>query len=182
MAGWYFVRTGALGNVSRCYAPDHSYSRSARVVVRGERGLQIGQVLAPCQPSAGGPDMRILRPATVEDELLASRLERRGREAMAACRQELERRGLSACLLDAEYSLDGRQLCFYFLGDPPGDGDDLMSELAALHSAQVELAEFGKLLTEGCGPDCGSEAAAGCRSSACAACSLVGACEKKTDR
>ncbi len=182
MAGWYFVRTGALGNITRSFAPDRSYPRSARVVVRGERGLQIGQVLAPCQSPGKGTDLRIIRPATVEDELLASRLERRGREAMAACRRELERRGSSACLLDAEYSLDGRQLFFYFLGDPPGDDDDLVSELAALHSAQVELAEFGKLLTEGCGPDCGSEAAADCGSSACAACSLVGSCEKKAER
>ncbi len=178
MAGWYFVRTGVLGAVLRGYAPDSSYPLGRRVVVRDDGALRIGQVLAPCRPPAGVEEasVAIVRLATAEDELLAGRLERRQAEAVASCQAYLRERGVRACLLDAEYALDGSQLWFYFLGEAPDDNGNLLAELARRHGVAIELASFVRTLTEGCGPDCGSADAAGCRDGGCSVCSLAAAC------
>ena len=178
MAGWYFVRTGILGAVRRGYAADGSYPQGRRVVVRDDGALRMGQVLAPCRRPAGLDEasVTIVRPATVEDELLAGRLERRQAEAVASCQAYLRERGVRACLLDAEYALDGSQLWFYFLGEAPDENEDLLAELARRHGVAIELASFVRTLTEGCGPDCGSADAAGCGDGGCSVCSLAAAC------
>ena len=178
MAGWYFVRTGVLGAVRRGHAADGSYAQGRRVVVRDGGALRMGQVLAPCRPPTelDQVSLTIVRPATPEEELLAGRLERRQAEAVASCQAYLRERGVCACLLDAEYALDGSQLWFYFLGEAPDDNGDLLAELARRHGVAVELASFVRTLTEGCGPGCGSAEAAGCGDGGCSACSLAATC------
>ncbi len=163
--------------IGRYLASDQNFDRAARVVVRGEIGLQIGQVLGPC----GDGEIRsrgvVLRTATSEDELLAARLESHRLEAIDRCQRELDARGSSACLLDAEYSLDGRRLCFYFLGDAPSETSRLLDELADLYGAEVQLEAFAKTLLEGCGPDCGNQSEE-CAAEGCSICALAAACPK----
>ena len=178
MKNWYLVRTGALGHVGRYDAPDHSYTRMARVVVRGGMGLQLGQVLACVTMADDKPMGTIIRPATPEDELLAGRLERRRQEAIMACQAEMTSRNISAVLLDAEYALDGSRIGFYFLGDLPEGSNSLVDSLAELYGVQVQLESFAKTLSEGCGPDCGLSEG-GCGSDSCVACHLVQSCKKE---
>ena len=52
---------------------------------------------------------------TEADELLALRLERNRRSALAACTARLIELRLPVALIDVEHSFDGRMLRFYFM-------------------------------------------------------------------
>jgi len=172
------VRIGALGHVGRFRAAGGGgYRRGDRVVCRTRRGIETGEVLAPAGPGTEDCDGAVLRPMSVEDELLRSRLEKNKDQAYQACVGRLAERGIAATLMDVELLFDGKSIYFYFLGEPPADAHQVAAELAAAYEAEARLHEFGQLLEAGCGPACGTEEAAGggCGSS-CGSCAVKSAC------
>jgi cell fate regulator YaaT (PSP1 superfamily) len=178
----HLVRVGAMGLVGQFRSPDRCvYPRGRRVVVRTVRGLEAGEVLAEPDGWHLAPDAdgEVLRPMTVEDELLAERMERRRDDAFTACTRLLKDRGLSAILVDVEHLLDGQGLYFYFLGEVAPEVDACTAELAETYDATVKFRQFTDTLLEGCGPGCGTEDATGqggC--SSCASCAVASACKK----
>ena len=178
-----------MGLVGRFRSPDGTiYPRGRRVIVRTVRGLEMGEVLAEPDsqttatsvqsPEFVEPDGELLRLMTVEDELLAERLERRRDEAFTECVTLLAHRGLKAALVDVELLIDGQGLYFYFLGEVSPEVDALTAELAETYEATVKFRQFTDTLLEGCGPGCGTEEAAGqggC--SSCASCAVASACK-----
>lgn len=176
---FHYLRIGVLGHVGRFVAGDaRRYPRGARVVVRTARGLEIGEVLSP---PAGNElfdaDGELLRGMTVEDELLAARLEKNRAAAFAACGERLREVGLPATLMDVEHLFDGQTLAFYFLGAPPAELSGLLDELAETYESQAQLRSFTDALTQGCGPGCGTEHAAGGGCKSCATgCAVASAC------
>jgi hypothetical protein len=181
--GFHLVRYGVLGHVGRFAAVDAvRYPRRARVVVRSSRGLEVGEVLAGPEGDVLGPGEssgQILRRMSVQDDLLAARLDRRRHEALAACERLLGEAGVEAPLVDVEHLFDGQGLYFYFLGDPPPAAHDVTARLAATYEAAVEFRKFAETLAEGCGPGCGTDQAkgqGGCDS--CTSCAVAAACRK----
>lgn len=178
----HLVRVGAMGVVGRFRSPDQTiFPRGSRVVVRTVRGLEAGEVLAePGNWQEGqNADGDVLRSMTVEDELLAERMERRRDEAFTACQQLLADRGLNTTLVDVEHLLDGQGLYFYFLGEVSAEVDACTAQLAEIYDGAVKFRQFTETLLEGCGPGCGTEEAAGqggC--SSCATCAVAHACKK----
>ncbi len=183
MARSHLVRVGAMGVVGRFDAADAGrFARHERVVVRTARGLEIGEVLAEPEEfgSTVGGDGTILRGMTVEDRLLESRLAKNSHAAYAACQQRLNELSLSACLMDVEHLFDGRTLVFYFLGDVPPQVEQLKDELAEVYEAQAQFRTFADALTQGCGPDCGTESAAGHGCGSCSTgCAVASACSTR---
>jgi cell fate regulator YaaT (PSP1 superfamily) len=173
----HLVRVGALGHVGRFTAVDAvRYPRHARVVVRTGRGLELGEVLAaPEGPDSGPADGSILRGVTIEDQLLAARLEKHRQEAFEACAARLQAMNAPAVLMDVEHLFDGRTLVFYFLGPMTPEVEALTAELAELYEAHVQFRRFTEAVNGGCGPGCGTDAAAGCKTCA-TGCALAGAC------
>jgi hypothetical protein len=59
--------------------------------------------------------------------------------------------------------------------------DALTSELAAVYDTKVQFHRFAQVLTEGCGPGCGTEEAAGngCGTGGCSSCAVAGACSPR---
>jgi cell fate regulator YaaT (PSP1 superfamily) len=180
MSRHHFVRVGALGHVGRFTAVDAvRYPRAARVVLRTGRGLEIGEVLAPCEESLerGESDGAILRGMTVEDQLLEARLEKNRDRAFRACQRRLRERGIEAALLDVEHLFDGRSLFFYFLGEVTPQIEAVTQELAETYDSVAQFRQFADTLTAGCGPGCGTENAQGGGCTTCAvACAVGGAC------
>lgn len=173
----HLVRVGALGCVGRFTSVDAvRYPRHARVVVRTGRGLELGEVLAePARPDDGPADGSILRGMTVEDQLLAARLEQHRQAAYQACAARMAEIDTRAVLMDVEHLFDGRTLLFYFLGDMTPELESLTDELAELYETQVQFRRFAEAVNEGCGPGCGTETAAGCKTCA-TGCAVAGAC------
>jgi len=121
-------------------------------------------------------DGTLLRPMSDEDDLLLARLEKDRHAACDECVELLAARNLPATLLDVEVLFDGRSLYFYFLGDVPKEVEQLTDELATAYDAEARLSQFATSLTEGCGPDCGTEAADSNCGSSCSTCAVLGAC------
>jgi cell fate regulator YaaT (PSP1 superfamily) len=180
MVQHHLVRVGALGTIGRFTSVDATrYPRHSTVIVRTGRGLERGDVLAP--PSDELTDVRadgsILRGMTVEDHLLAARLEKNREEACDACSRLLAEREIPAVLMDAEHLFDGRSLVFYFLGETTPELESLTEELASTYDAQVQFRKFAETVEVGCGPGCGTEEAAGQGCTSCATgCAIAGAC------
>lgn len=181
MARFFLVRVGALGHVGRFYAGHDGvrYPRGCRVVVRTARGLELGEVLAECdEVPLYLADGKMLRRMTVSDELLEARLQMHREKAYAACAQRIAESDLPVVLMDVEQLFDGRNLVFYFLGDPTEELDRITGELAELYDTQVQFRRFAETVAQGCGPGCGTEDAAGsgCGSSCSSGCGLSSAC------
>lgn len=167
----YFVRIGSLGEVVVASAMMR-IDRGRRIVLRSPRGIEIAEVLAPCtQTPAAESNYRILRPTTDSDERLATRLARHKREAMEACQTRLRESGSEAVLLDVDQFLDGATLKLHFLGDVDSAAQSIADDVASRYESIVQSDQLAELLSEGCGPDCGTESKGGCGScSGCAGC------------
>jgi len=175
----HLVRVGAMGHVGPFAAADATvYPRGSEVILRTQRGLELGTILAA--PHAvdenAPPEGQILRGMTVEDQLLQARLEKNRDEAFQACTELLRERQIDATLLDVEQLFDGQSLFFYFLGDVSPEVTALTAELAEAYETQVQMHKFAETLTAGCGPGCGTEEAAGSGCVSCTSCAVAGAC------
>ncbi|QDU87670.1 hypothetical protein Pla175_10360 [Pirellulimonas nuda] len=177
----YLVRYGVLGDVGRFRSPERRvFARADRVVLRTARGLETGLVLAEEGESGPGTDGTVLRRMGVEDDLLASRIERRRERAYQACADLLAQHGSSAVLMEVEHLFDGQTLLFYFLGEVSHEVERLTAQLAEAYEAKAQFRKFTETLTQGCGPGCGTAEAmgqGGCAS--CSGCAVSGACGTK---
>ncbi len=167
-----------MGQVGRFRSVDAiCYPRGKRVIVRTRRGLEMGHILVTEEGVVrqAEADGEILRAMTVEDDLLAQRLEKNKHRAFEACRRKLEERSAETTLIDVELLFDGRSLYFYFLGEVTPRIDALTAELSELYEAKVKFRQFTEAVIHGCGPDCGTQdARGGCDH--CSSCSIAGAC------
>lgn len=181
----YLVRVGAMGQVGRFRAADATgYRRGSRVVLRTDRGLELGDVLGGDDGGAGGmvgTDGAILRPMSVEDRLLEARLEQRRDEAYEACAAEVADRGLQVTLMDVEHLFDGNTLVFYFLGEVTPEVEQLTGHLTETYEWTAQFRQFTETLSAGCGPDCGTENAAGGGCDTCSTgCAVASACSTRS--
>jgi hypothetical protein len=142
------------------------YPRATRVVCRTPRGLELGEVLAQVEDGIVGADGsdqnavgiegEVIRRVTAEDDLLQQRLVLHRDEAFDACQQLLDERNVSAAVV----------------------AEAITAELANAYEAKSQIGQFAEALDLGCGPDCGTDDAAGCSSGACATCVVASACHK----
>jgi cell fate regulator YaaT (PSP1 superfamily) len=172
------VRYGSLGMIGGFVAADATrYGRGTRVVLRSDRGLELGQVLSP--PEGDDPEGEtaglVLRAVTPEDELLEARLQKNRDRAYEACAAKIAEHGLPAALMDVEQLFDGQTLAFYFLGETTPELTAITDELAEAYEAQAQIRKFAETLLAGCGPDCGTGEAGGCGSCA-TGCAVADAC------
>ncbi len=184
MARFFLVRLGAMSNVGRFYAADDGvrYPRASRVVVRTARGMELGEVLSDAdEVPLYQADGKVLRRMTISDELLQARLQKNHEKAYEACAARIAELNLPVTLMDVEQLFDGRNLVFYFLGDPSPELDQITGELADLYDTQVQFRQFAESLAAGCGPGCGTDAAegGGCGTSCGAGCGVSSACGTK---
>ena len=177
MYAHHLVQFGALGQIGRFSALDGTrYRQRTRVVCRTRRGLELGKILSPVTNDRASVDGDVLRAVTVQDDLLLARLDRYRQSAFEACEALLSERKIPAVLMDVEQLFDGQSLYFYFLGEVTPELERLTHELAEVYESRVQFRRFTAALTEGCGPDCGSENKDGCGSSGCASCAIAQAC------
>ncbi len=171
------------------------YARGQRVICRTGRGLEVGVVTQAVDasrthsppvdsPSLDSPPAEmststIVRKTTAADELLLSRLERYRRAAVNDCRRELLAAGSAAVLLDVDQLFDCGTLVFYFLDELEPANESLVQQLAGRYESRVRSRHFAKLVTDGCGPGCGTGDAksSGC-SGTCAVCVVASKCQK----
>ena len=147
--GNYVVRYGAmrlLGVFSA--AAEQPYPRGTPVIVRTDRGLEVGEVL--CEPrtptSAGGEEPKpgqILRALTAGDANEASRMHAQEREEFQTCLKCIAQLGLEMELVDVEHVFGGERVIVYYLADGRVDFRELVKMLANEFQTRIEMRQIG---------------------------------------
>jgi len=149
MAAKYIIRHGSMRFLGEYEAGEgESYARADEVVVRSERGLEVGQVLCPASPRAlellAEPTRgRILRRLTEEDRAALDRLRALEAEEMAGCQRFVTQRRLQMELVDVEHLFGGERLVFYFLAEKRVDFRELVRDLARAYQTRIEMRQIG---------------------------------------
>ncbi|HVL13502.1 MAG TPA: hypothetical protein VM529_13125 [Gemmata sp.] len=169
----YLIQYGKPGFVGRFRSADR-LTRGDRVVVRGPRGDEVGEVLLPlADDSAEAGD--VLRPAAPGDAALAADAAARGRDLLADAETAVAEAGLPLALVDVEVTLDGVAILHALAWDAC-DATPVLDRLAADHGLTVRLLDLSRAPAaapepSGCGkPGCGSDAGG------CSTCGTGGGC------
>jgi cell fate regulator YaaT (PSP1 superfamily) len=135
-----------LGEYTGLAGQDHP--RGQKVVVRSERGTELGDVLCPASdrtaqflpnPVQG----EILRLATVEDGEQEARLAEERRGFFATCQDLIARRRLQMDLVDIEVIHGRERVVFYYLAEKRVDFRELVKDLARALRTRIEMRQIG---------------------------------------
>jgi cell fate regulator YaaT (PSP1 superfamily) len=149
MAVKYIVRHGAMRLLGE-FEPGNqaSWARGTQVVVRTERGIEMGEVLCESTPRAvellSEPSSgRILRVAAAADLESLQKVQENETRELDACKRFIEQRKLEMELVDVEHLLGGERLIFYFLAEKRVDFRDLVKDLAREFQTRIEMRQIG---------------------------------------
>ena len=179
----YLVSHGCAGDFGRFReVTPLECRRGDRVVVRSQRGLEMGTVL--CDATEGHGQLlartflgELLRHANADDQTTAERLALRTQQFFEDARRLAAESNLPVELLDAEILLDGRHALVHHLRWADFNAGLFVHELSRRHDCEVTLYDLA-MPTEtpsegGCGrPDCGKTSGAG----GCTTCGTGGGC------
>jgi cell fate regulator YaaT (PSP1 superfamily) len=162
----------------------HITKEPARVVIKTDRGLELGHLVGQlCPYKAGhfrwnqdqvkqyfdnsevdyswGPVGRFVRYATAEDLSEERHLEKIAREEMDYCIKSAKELGIKMKIVDSEHVFGGERIVFYFMSDGRVDFRQLVKKLAREYQTRIEMRQIGsrdeaKLLAdfESCGQQC----------------------------
>jgi cell fate regulator YaaT (PSP1 superfamily) len=125
-----------------------AYAPRSMVVVRTERGHELGEVLCETtdttlgmltEPTHGD----ILRLVGPEDESAELRTKELSQQAFLACERCAQARELSMALVDVEPLLGGERIIFYFLAEKRVDFRELVKDLAREFQTRIEMRQIG---------------------------------------
>ncbi|VTR91226.1 Uncharacterized protein OS=Blastopirellula marina DSM 3645 GN=DSM3645_23751 PE=4 SV=1 [Gemmata massiliana] len=167
------VQFGRSGFVGR-FTSSAAHPRSARVIVRGPRGVEPGVVL--CEPGerftpALSTEGELLRAVTTEDDSLIASFPVREAELLSAANAAASECGLPLTFVDAELTLDAH-LILHGLAWEACDATPLFADLSTRFGLSVRLLDLSQTAatkdppppSTSCGkPGCGSEGG-GCSS------------------
>jgi cell fate regulator YaaT (PSP1 superfamily) len=145
----YVVRYGRMRFLGQCSAPDDSDPpRGSRVVIRSDRGTELGEVLCPAtertslfldRPMEG----QILRDATSEDLAQEVDLVADSEQAFTICQEFITKRRLQMNLVDVEILFGRERMIFYYLAEKRVDFRELVKDLARALRTRIEMRQIG---------------------------------------
>jgi cell fate regulator YaaT (PSP1 superfamily) len=128
--------------------PDHEHPRGQSVVVRSDRGTELGDVLCVAtdrvlnmlpNPARG----EMLRQATAADRAREAQLNVDRDSAFKVCQEFVAKRRLQMDLVDVEIILGRERVIFYYLAEKRVDFRDLVKDLASVLRARIEMRQIG---------------------------------------
>jgi len=156
----------------------------SRVVVKTDRGLELGQLVGQLCPYRAGhfrlsqeqikkyfddsdvdssvkPTGRFIRYATPDDISEERHLQKIAEEELKSCRRFVKEMDLPMKIVDAEHIFGGERIIFYFMSDGRVDFRELVKKIAHEHQTRIEMRQIGsrdeaRLLgdIESCGQEC----------------------------
>ena len=140
------VRYGVMGMVGRFAYSLKRWRRGQRVVIKSDRGMEIGTIVCRGSDSADrGPKLRgeVLRLVTHTDEVeerhLVETAEREGR----FCKQRVAEHKLPMKLVQVEHLFGGDRVVFYFISESRVDFRALVHDLAREFQTRIEMRQIG---------------------------------------
>jgi cell fate regulator YaaT (PSP1 superfamily) len=148
MATPWIVRHGAMRFLGEFDPEGGAYARREDVIVRTERGHEVGVVLCPAEPQAvallAEPTRgRIVRPMTDRDRQEQKRLKELEQREMETCERFVQNRRLQMELVDVEHLFGGERIVFYFLAEKRVDFRELVKDLAREYQTRIEMRQIG---------------------------------------
>jgi cell fate regulator YaaT (PSP1 superfamily) len=148
MASPWIVRHGAMRFLGEFDPEGGEYARGQDVIVRTERGLEVGAVVCPASPQAvqllGEPTSgRIVRSMTEHDRAERDRLKQLEAVELDTCSRFVVQRRLQMELVDVEHLFGGERIVFYFLAEKRVDFRDLVKDLAREYQTRIEMRQIG---------------------------------------
>ena len=141
------VRLQSAGKVYYFDAADIPLEIDDDVVIETARGHELGKVvITPKQvihSEISEPLKPIIRKASAEDIERAGRQQERARNAIAKCRELIEKLNLPMKPVSAQYNLDGSHLTIFFSAEKRVDFRELVRELSRSLKTRVELRQVG---------------------------------------
>jgi len=143
------VRYGTMGLLGRFVCPPQPWSRDRRVVVKSDRGQEIGTIVCPWHRECaehGVPDQvkgEVLREVVHGDEVEQRHLHESEKREFAFCQERIAARGLPMKLVEVEHLFGGDRIFFYFLADSRVDFRALVRDLAQEFQTRIEMRQIG---------------------------------------
>jgi cell fate regulator YaaT (PSP1 superfamily) len=142
---------------------DEKLARFDRVVVRSERGTELGTVLVTPRPIVPNLQLsgQVLRRMNPKDQEQVEHIDRRLRpEALAFCREQVGKLMLPMKVVEVDHLFGGERVVFYFISETRVDFRELVRILTGRFHLRVELRQIGARdctrLSGGCG-SCGRQ-------------------------
>jgi cell fate regulator YaaT (PSP1 superfamily) len=149
MTKTYVVRYGRMRFLGEYTGlPDCEHTRGQQVMVRSDRGVELGDVLCPVSektsrflpnPAQG----EILRVATPEDQEQETRLAEDRNPVFATCHELIAKRRLQMNLVDVELIHGRERVVFYYLAEKRVDFRELVKDLARVLRTRIEMRQIG---------------------------------------
>jgi cell fate regulator YaaT (PSP1 superfamily) len=145
----YLVRHGAMRFLGEfAVAPAHPVRRGDTVVIRTERGQEVGEVLCPATPQAVAaiPEPTrgdVVRVATADDRSKLAHLKDVERKEFAAGQKLIADHRLAMQLVEVEHLFGGERIIFYFLAEHRVDFRELVKSMAREFHTRIELRQIG---------------------------------------
>ena len=145
----YLVRHGAMRFLGGFAARPGGFARRGdTVIVRTDRGQEVGEVLCPATPPALAalPEPTrgdILRVAGPEDRLKIAHLREVEKKQLAAAEKLVAAHRLPMQLVQAEHLFGGERVIFYFLAEHRVDFRELVRSMAREFHTRIELRQIG---------------------------------------
>jgi cell fate regulator YaaT (PSP1 superfamily) len=122
--------------------------RGTRVILRTNRGLEVGEVLCEATEQAvqqiQDPGQgQILREMTQDDVVEQAHIQSREREEFETCRKHVERLRLDMELVDIEHVFGGERIVIYYLAEQRIDFRELVKQLASEFQTRIEMRQIG---------------------------------------
>lgn len=141
------VRLQSAGKVYYFDAADIPLEIDDDVVIETARGHELGKVVITPKQVIHSEITETLKPiirkASAEDIERAGRQQERARNAIAKCRELIEKLNLPMKPVSAQYNLDGSHLTIFFSAEKRVDFRELVRELSRNLKTRVELRQVG---------------------------------------
>ncbi|QZY55316.1 PSP1 domain-containing protein [Crassaminicella profunda] len=130
------------------FDPDEiEIEKEQNVIVETARGVEFGEVVVGPkeieEDDIVAPLKKVLRVATLEDEIQNNQNMEKEKEAFEICLEKIEVHQLEMKLIDVEYTFDNNKVIFYFTADGRVDFRELVKDLAAVFKTRIELRQIG---------------------------------------
>ena len=146
----YVVRYGSMRHLGEFASKrQHDIRRGDDVIVRSDRGVEMGQVLCESGEKTAeflGGKMRtgrILRLASDEDRRSLQEVADREKHFFADGTQMISDRKLQMQLVDVEQVFGGERIVFYYLAEKRVDFRELVKGMAREFNARIEMRQIG---------------------------------------
>ncbi len=149
MSNRYIVRHGAMRFLGEFEAAaEAAFARGDEVVVRSERGLEVGELLCESNPRAveflSEPTKgQVVRTLTEDDRAQMQRQRQTECQAMETCSRLIGQRRMQMELVDVEHLFGGERIVFYFLAEKRVDFRELVKDLAREFKTRIEMRQIG---------------------------------------